>query len=347
MDAHRVYVTLQDQGTIALDRETGDTIWTNRLTGRWPPVLAASDVVAAITTDEVAAFDRATGSIRWRVPLPANSVAPAVSTGELVVVALENGSIVAIRTRDGTTAWMCRLDELVTPVSLAADADTVYMTTGGSHVAAVTSSSGDLKWRVNLSGQLSPPAVGKDRLFVGSTNNAFFALDAGTGTPKWNWRREMIGGDVVGAAVDGDVAYFVGLDNLLRAVNRGSGAQRWKQPIPMRPIAPPAAFGGIVAVFGISPAVATFNARTGTPLGTYSMPAARGGSAASLPKGPPLIDPDLRPFQVAMVAITADGRAIGLRPEGMMFREPATVPLSELPGRSLPRERLPPAATSR
>jgi hypothetical protein len=59
------------------------------------------------------------------------------------------------------------------------------------------------------------------------------------------------------------------------------------------------------------------------------------------------VDPDLQPFRVSMVVITADGRAIGLRPSGMMFREAPAGPLTELPGRQLQRERLPITPTTR
>jgi hypothetical protein len=183
-------------------------------------------------------------------------------------------------------------------------------------------------------------------VFVGSTVNAFYGINAETGRDEWHWGGDMIGGDVIGAAVAEDVTYFASLDNLLRAVNRGNGNQRWKQPTPTRPIAPPMAFGGVVAVFGVSPAIATFNARTGAAIGTYAIPTASGATTAPPPKGPPLIDPEMRPFRVAFVVVTADGRAIGLRPTGLMFRESPAAPLAELPGKLLQRER-PPAALAK
>lgn len=342
MDGTRVYVPLQEGGTLALDRETGETAWTNPFGSPWPLVLAPS-VVIAVNTGEIAAFNRDSGETRWQVPLPSNSLAPAVTAGNLLLVALENGSIVAFRTEDGASVWTCRVGDWMLPVFIAADAKAVYVTTGDSLVVGVDLATGALKWQRPLAGMLSPPAVGKDRVFVGSTRNAFFALDASNGKVVWRWDAELIGGDVIGAAVDGDVTYFVGLDNLLHAVNRGNGNQRWKQPTPMRPIAPPMAFGGIVAVFGISPVVATFNAKTGAPIGTYALPAESGASS----KPTLLVDPDLQPFRVALVVITADGRAIGLRPSGMMFKEAPTGPLTELPGRQLQRERLPTVPTTR
>jgi outer membrane protein assembly factor BamB len=346
MDGERVYVPLQSGGTIALERETGNTAWTNRAGTPWPLLLAPS-LVVAVNTMEVVGIARQTGDTAWRIPLPSASVARGIAAAGLVLVPLENGAIVALQAADGMTAWTCRLEDLAAPVSLTADEGSVYVTAGNSRVAAVALASGQLRWDRTLAGTLSPPAAGKNRVFVGSTSNAFFALDAATGRIEWDWKPQMIGGDILGSAVDGDLTFFIGLDNLLHAVNRGNGNQRWKQPTPMRPIAPPVAFGGIVAVFGISPAVATFNAKTGAAIATYSIPSAQGATGASIPKGPLLIDRDLKPFRVAMVGITADGRAVGLRPTGMMFREAPTVPLSELPGRQIQRERLPVTGSTR
>jgi outer membrane protein assembly factor BamB len=345
LDADHVYIPLAEGGTVALTRETGTTAWTNLLGTPWP-LLLAPGAVMAITTDEVAAIDRASGTTIWRMPLPAHSIAPGIVSGELLMIALENGSVMAVRTSDGGVAWSCALDGLDAPVSLTADTTAVYLTMDKSQVVALALASGRVMWRETLEGMLSPPAVGKDRVLVGSTANAFYGIRAGTGRIEWKWDAAMIGGDVIGAAVDGDIAYFVGLDNLLHAINRGNGNQRWKQPTPTRPIAPPQAFGGIVVVFGVSPAIAAFNAKTGAAAGTYVIPTASGATTPPIPKGRPLVDPELRPFRVAFVVITADGRVIGLRPEGMMFREASPALMTELPGRLLSRERLPPANTT-
>jgi hypothetical protein len=342
LDSVHVYIPLQEGGTVALARETGALAWMNPLGTPWPILLAPESVVA-VTTDEVVSFDRATGATRWRLPLPARSIAPGIVASDLIVVPLEGGSLMAVRAGDGATVWTLSIEGLTNAVAMAADDKTIYVAIGGSDVAAVDTVSSRVRWRVTLDGTLSLPAISRDRVFVGSTRNAFYALDADTGKREWTWGAEMIGGDVIGAGTDGDLVTYVGLDNLLHAVNRSNGNQRWKQPTPMRPIAPPQAFGGIVAVFGVSPAIATFNAKTGVPIGTYVIPTAAGATTAPIPKGVPLIDPDLRPFKVAFVVVTADGRAIGLRPTGMMFREAATVPFSALPGRPLQRERLPSA----
>ena len=68
-------------------------------------------------------------------------------------------------------------------------------------------------------------------MLVGSTTDALWALDPETGDQEWTWARRIFGGDVVGAAVDDDVVYVVSLDNIVRAVNRGNGNQRWKRDV--------------------------------------------------------------------------------------------------------------------
>jgi hypothetical protein len=137
---------------------------------------------------------------------------------------------------------------------------------------------------------------------------------------------------VVGATADDRVVYFAALDNLLRALRRGNGNQIWKRDLATRTIAPPSTFGGIVVVSGNNPTLAAFNATTGDPIDKFEL-------AADV-QGIPLVDATPLPFRVAMIVITRDGRAIGLRPTRMMFREQPLAPLLTLPGRPLNREPL-------
>jgi outer membrane protein assembly factor BamB len=225
----------------------------------------------------------------------------------------------------------------------------VYLNVGKTAIAALALSTGTEQWRQTLEGTLSAPVAAKGGLFVGSDANAFYALDPASQQKdkrEWTWGAQFIGGDVVGAAVDGNQVFFVSLDNLVRAVDRRTGNQHWQKSIPTRPVAPPIAFGGAVFITGVSPAIAAFDAKSGAALGTYVAPTATGLASAPILQGPPLIDPVLRPFRVAAAVITADGRAIGLRPTAMMFREPPVIPLAVLPGRPLTRE-VSPAALPR
>jgi outer membrane protein assembly factor BamB len=179
-----------------------------------------------------------------------------------------------------------------------------------------------------LPGQLATTSVARDRVFVGSTNNEIFAFDPDTGRLAW---RFPFGGDVIGVAAGDDLVFVVSLDNMVRALNRGNGNQRWRQSLTTRPVGPPQVFAGVVAVPGAA-SVTTFNSRTGVQIGTF--------------EGPPLVDATPAPFAVSVLAVTRDGRVIGLKPVGVLFKENALEPLTALPGRPLQKEAspLPPAA---
>ena len=136
----------------------------------------------------------------------------------------------------------------------------------------------------------------------------------------------------MGAVADERLVYVASLDNLLRALRPGSGNQIWKQNLSTRTTAPPSSFGRIVIVSGNNPTLSTFDATSGAPIASFVL-------AADL-QGVPLVDPSPAPFKVTMVALTREGRAIGLRSTGMMFRELPLVPFQTLPGRPLNREPL-------
>ena len=87
-----------------------------------------------------------------------------------------------------------------------------------------------------LEGELAPPGVAFDRVLVGTTANAIYALEASTGRTAWRW---LTGADVVGADGDRNTVFFASLDNIIRGVNRGNGNQRWIGRVATRPGLPP------------------------------------------------------------------------------------------------------------
>lgn len=212
---------------------------------------------------------------------------------------------------------------------MTADAIGVHVTAPGGRVIELSLEDGRPRWEVRIPGTPSVPASAHDRVFVGSTDNVFYAFDARSGRLAWKWRS---GGDVIGAAADLHAVYFASLDNILRSVNRGNGNQRWQKDTGTRPIAPPVVVGPVVIVPGVGANLLAFSALTGAPVGGFTP-----GGAAEF-KGDPLLDPVLRPFAVAAAVITRDGRVIALRPTGMLFREAAPAPFVQLPGRRLDRE---------
>ena len=327
LDDRRVYIPLGSNRLVALNRETGVLEW-SRSIETTSPLLAADGLLYVVRAGRIQALDVQNGTDRWAVPVEGAITAPlAWDSGSLIAIAAP-GEAFAFRGSDGQLAWRRPLGAASSHPAVPGDG-ALYVSLADGRLLALASATGAPLWEQKVAGTISEPAVARDRVFVGSTDNFFYAFDADTGRPEWKWRN---GGDVIGAAADGEFVYFVSLDNIVRAVNRGNGNQRWKKPAGTRPVGPPRAFGGVVVVPGLMPAITVFVGQTGAVMGTQA--------AAGDLIGPPLLDPMPKPFRVSLVSITREGVVEALRPAGLMFREAALVPLTTLPGRGVARERL-------
>ncbi|OUI97282.1 dehydrogenase [Acetobacter indonesiensis] len=71
---------------------------------------------------------------------------------------------------------------------LAVDGDTVYIVSGIADALAVNAETGKVKWRVDIGAPgRSPPTVVDGRMFFGTLDERFFALDAATGRQLWSY----------------------------------------------------------------------------------------------------------------------------------------------------------------
>jgi outer membrane protein assembly factor BamB len=327
MDEVRVYVPLDGEHFAAIDRETGATVWTTEIESSWPPVVHEG-VVYLAASDELHALDATSGNHRWRVLLPRGASAPMTMTAGALIVLGPPDSVFAFNPADGRVLWDSALGGRSGPMSMALDETGIYVAMA-NRVVCLSAADGSTRWERTLSGEIASIAVARDRVFAGSRGNELIALEPERGRLVWRFR---VGGDVIGVAATPDLVFAASLDNVLRALNRGNGNQIWKRPLTTRPVGAPQVFDGVVAISGAD-SVASFSIKTGAPIGTFAAP--------SLLQGRPLVDDTPAPFSVSVIAITRDGRALGLRPTGMMFHEQAVQPLSALPGRPLQKEASP------
>ena len=317
---------------IALHRETGATRWTIPLATRQPPLVTRGVVIVATATG-LQALEPREAAVQWSVTLDKPVRAPMLAQGSLLLALLEGDELAAIDLQRHDVAWRRSIGESGS-VLMTADAEAAYLTTEAGRVMRVILSDGKIAWEQKLEGRLSAPAIDGDRLFVGSDaeRGSLWALEARTGETKWRQNR-VIGGPVIGAAVHGESVYAVSLDNMVRAFKRSNGNLQWDQPA-ARPSLPPRVFDGIVTVVGNSPTLSTFRTDGGAAVSTWDRPRKNW-----LLQGAPLIDSPA-PFRVAIVVVFRNGQVVGLKPTGMLFKEPPPVRPTTLPGRELPRETL-------
>ena len=341
-DATQAYVPVRDGQLVAISLATGRVRWTADQPTQLPPATGDRSVFVA-SGESIHALDTGSGVTRWRMNLDSSISAPLFWDTGWLIAALENGDLLALRDRDGQEIWRSQLPGSVRiPPSIAGERLFVPLEDG--RVVGLDLNSGEPVWEQTLGG--SPARIlALDDLFVGSTDNFFYCLSQRDGSVKWRWRT---GADIIGpATVDEDRVYFLSLDNVLRALDRDTGVQRWTRPMPTRAATGPLPTGSVLLVSGVSPEIRSYRLIDGEPAGIYRAPAELAAPAHvvrhPLPEGPRL------------VILTGEGQLVGLRrgpgpslvaldylPGRFVLKDPPLVPLTSPPGTRLT---VPPAPT--
>jgi outer membrane protein assembly factor BamB len=271
----RAFLPLDTDEIVAYDLTTGTEVWRVPGATSTVPVIAES-LLYFVTSDAVVALHVADGSEAWRSSLAVPLATPVMANGGWLILAGDNGSVTALRTADGTTLWVRELRAAANdPPTIAGDR--LYVPTRDGHVLALALETGAPLWDRRLGGAAHAILEHRDRLYLGSDDNFFYSISADDGQVRWRWRT---GADIVGAPVaDARRVYFSGLDNVLRALDLGSGAQRWKRALPVRPNIGAVLAADTLIVSGLAASFQAFLIKDGAPAGEV----ATGGLLAAPP----------------------------------------------------------------
>lgn len=158
---------------------------------------------------------------RWRFdPNDGRFNTPTVVDGT-IYVGTHAGTVYAIDERDGTEEW--HFDGAGETASSPAVADgTVYFWPGGSRLYALDAETGEEQWHVRMDPAVrglyqSNPTVVDGTVYVGGQ-----ALDAETGTKKWDYN-----GREYTPAVDGSSIYVVTGPHVV-ALDSEDGSEQWR-----------------------------------------------------------------------------------------------------------------------
>ena len=323
-DATRVYASLESGAIVALDADTGAVIWTVDGLASSFPVAVDADGVYVVLASGLVALDVATGRERWRMPLEGEVSAPIVARAGWVVVGLSTGQVIAIRSADGTTVWSRAYPTpIVTPPVI--HGDRVYLPGSDARVIAARIEDGTMVWERTVGGAVLTIAPLGNRVYVGADDNFFYALDDRDGRRLWRWRT---GGDPVGqASADDRHVFFSSLDTVVRALDRGHGAQRWRRPLPWRPRSGPLLVGTTALVAGVALDLRGFDTASGTPAGEFALSPDR----LEVLEGVPVVVPRQRLPGAYIVVALADGRLLALEHAFGLKAEP----LTQVPGETM------------
>jgi outer membrane protein assembly factor BamB len=314
------YFPIEGDRIVAYDLTVGMQLWIVSAKPLWAPAVG-SDLLFVDQEDHLAALRTSDGSTAWTTPFEEKLAAP-LRWDHGWLMAVTATDLVAFRAADGTLVWRQAIAGARAAPSI--DADRLYVSLNDGRVLALRLDTGAQIWERKLGGAPNEILALGDRLIVGSNDNFLYSLKTDDGAVDWLVRT---GADVVSRpVVDRDRVYFVSLDNVLRALNRGNGVQQWKRPLPFRPAWPPLKAADTVVVAGIAGAARAFFLKDGKPAGELAIDAA-GEIAAPLHAF--TSKAALGPTVIAVTRTIADGATIMAVSRSI---EPAILPLAPLPG---------------
>jgi outer membrane protein assembly factor BamB len=274
-DADRAFLPLAGGRLAAYDLIQGRELWDVEGTSELAPIAAEGRVIV-VDAGALMALDAATGRTLWTTALDPAPSAPVAAGHGWLIVAGATGTIAALRAEDGSRVWTADVAGPIDQGPTIGD-DRLYVPVRDGRVVALRLEDGRSAWERRLGGAPQPVLALGERLYVGSDDNFFYCLMTSDGRVAWRWRT---GGDIVGvAAADEERVYFLSLDNVLRGLDRGNGAQRWKKALPLRPTSGPLAVAGTLLVSGLAPSIQGYFTKDGAAAGDL----ATGGLLAAPP----------------------------------------------------------------
>ena len=262
-DSSRGYFPLDGNQLVAYDLTRGTRLWLVSTTTDTEPA-AGDELVFVLEHDVLTARRAADGSKVWAVPFAEKLTVPPVWDTGWLVAANASGTVFAFRAADGQLIWSRNVGS---PLGSrpAPSGHRVFVATEDGRIVALDIQSGEIAWDRRLGGAGSDILALDERLFVGSRDNYMYCLRTDDGSRDW---RVRTGADIIGApVVDEHNLYFVSLDNVLRALNRGHGVQQWIQGLSFRPTAGPVKADDTLIVNGIVPGLKGFSTKDGRPSG--------------------------------------------------------------------------------
>lgn len=257
-----VVVGTRDGEAVGLRANDGEVLWRSGVTSEVlaQPAVGADLVVVRVADGRVFGLESETGRRRWlyeqSVPVLTlrGTSSPILVPGQVVLVGLDTGKLVAIAPENGRALWETAvaspsgrsdLERMVDidadPVVFRAEA---YAATYNGRVAAIDGSSGRVRWDRELSVHAGL-AVDSARLYTTDAERRVWALDRFSGASVWR-NDELRGLTLTGPAKYGEYLLVGDSDGYLNWLAERDGTLQRRQRIGGAFVAAPVVEGGAI-----------------------------------------------------------------------------------------------------
>lgn len=263
LDGLRLYAADARGRVVAMDRDDGSVAWQVKLKEPLAGAVGTGGgrVLVGTLDGEVIALDEEDGSEMWRATVSSEVLAPPQSNGDVVVVQTQDDKLFALDISSGERRWLYESTQPVLTVrghsAPVVDLRQVYAGLSSGRLVSIAANNGIPVWEqaiaqpkgrselermVDIDGQL---VLDDGTLYAASFQGNLAALDAESGTLRWQHKASSHGGPAVGF---GSV-YISHADGVVEAIDQGRASSLWRnEDLQRRRLTAPVTFSSYVAV---------------------------------------------------------------------------------------------------
>ena len=260
-----VYLGTNNGDVIALDAETGDEIWTSKVSSEIlsPPVKSGDIVIVRSLDSRIFGLSSTTGRRMWTYEKSTPNLTlrgtsnPAID-GNIIIIGFDNGILTALDITTGRVIWetgisaargRSDLERMVDiDASPVVSGGIVYVVTFQGQLAALTLDTGRILWNRDTS-SYSGFSVDDDYLYITDDNSVVWAFDRFNGGSIWKMDG-LLNREVTAPSSVGNFLVIGDFEGYLHWLDKTTGAFVARQQISKeRIIAPPVIAGNTVYAF--------------------------------------------------------------------------------------------------
>ena len=262
VDGDALYFTSDAGLLIKLARASGREIWRidiggagvrslpSAQNGDWDfltaaPVVVDGMVYVGSATGECHALNAASGKLLWKYKTAGKLRAAAAVSDDRIYVGSMDNFVYALDRHTGALAWKFDTGSPVTTTPVITGDKLVIGTRDQALLYALATADGRKLWTVPywLSWVESTPALADGLLYIGASDSRRVrVIEPDTGRVRWSaqvwgwtWGTPLVVGDTVYYGTAGVAQYFVTQRASLGALDRRTGALKWRKPITLSP----------------------------------------------------------------------------------------------------------------
>ncbi|MCC6276339.1 MAG: PQQ-binding-like beta-propeller repeat protein [Oligoflexia bacterium] len=185
------------------------------------------------------AVNKLSGKTLWSFPTRSENLAPALVNGGVVYFLAGNNVLYALDSKTGKQLWIYNRGDVSSLSIRGGSRPTIYKGTlyigfSDGYLAAVDSRDGNLLWERKLTTNIkfvdvdATPVVDENSIWVASYDGALYCLSRKDGQVTWR----LDDGGAVSVLLEGDTLYYGSQSQQVYALNKMTGAEKWKYQYP-------------------------------------------------------------------------------------------------------------------